>query len=338
MRVLSEEPAVGSARPFFSVVVPVYNKAPCLERSMKSVLAQTFADFELLLVDDASTDESLNEIRKFTDPRIRLLHRGMPGPGGYAARNLGIAESRADWVAFLDGDDEWYPEHLDALHALALESRGGVVATSWLYNYGDDVFRRNTFSAFHADSNRKAMSFAGFLQEATSRGIPIWTGSVAARRELLQAVEGFPEHCRKGGDTAAWLHLVKAAGGLIVSTQPTAVYHRVDSFVTAATPAEVRENCVYDACKKLLQETEDGEIARLLKKMSNIHVGYGLRKRAREGSLRFSDCNYHYFTANYKDHLLFRLYALVPIRIRRAIRSGFLVAKRVVTMRVVSSL
>jgi succinoglycan biosynthesis protein ExoO len=304
-----------SAVPFFSIVVPIYNKAPCLERSIKSVLAQTFTDFELVLVDDASTDESLKEVRKFSDPRIRLLHRDVPGPGGYAARNLGVAESRADWIAFLDADDEWYPEHLDVLRELALESRGGVVATGWLLNYGGDAVRSNTFSAFHAASTQKTLHFTEFLQEAANKRPPMWTGSVAVRRELLQNVGGFPERCRKGGDTAAWLWLVYTAGELIASTQTTAVYHRVDSFVTATIPPEVRENCVYNACKALLRETSDERTRRLLKRVSNVHVSYGLRTRAREGSLRFSDCDAHYFLVDWKEHLFFRLHSLMPRRI-----------------------
>ena len=322
---------MSSGRPFFSVVVPVYNKAPCLERAIKSVLAQTFTDFELVLVDDASTDESLDEIRKFSDPRMRLLHRDVPGPGGYAARNFGIKESRADWVAFLDGDDEWYPEHLHVLYDLVLESRGSLVAAGWFLNYGGDALRPNTFSTFHAGSTRKTLSFSEFLNETANGRMPMWTGTVAARRDLLQKVGGFPEHCRKGGDTAAWLRLVNGAGELIVSAQITAVYHRVDSFVTATIPPEVRDNCVYNACKALLQEASDKRVSRLLKRVSNIHLGYGLRRRTREGSLRFSDCNAHYFTVDWKDHLFFRLHSLIPRWIQLGLRSRLAAIKQAIS-------
>jgi len=104
--------------PFFSVIIPVYNKGPHIHHSISSVLNQTFQDFEIILIDDASTDNSLEEIRKFTDPRIRILNRSEPGPGGYAARNLGIKEANAEWVALLDADDIWYPEHLGTAKGL----------------------------------------------------------------------------------------------------------------------------------------------------------------------------------------------------------------------------
>ena len=321
---------MSSAKPFFSIVVPVYNKAPCIKRSIKSILAQTFADFELLLVNDASTDESLHEISKFSDPRIRLFHRDEPGPGGYAARNLGIAESRTDWVAFLDADDEWYPDHLDVLRELTLESRGGVVATGWFVNRGDDVLRQNTFSASGEVIPKKTLDFRGFLYESANKRMPMWTGSVAARRDLLHSVGGFPEYCRRGGDTATWLRLVKAAGELIVSTQACAIYHRVDSFVTATTPHDVKGNCVYHVCMELLNEAGDRRVSRLLKRVSNIHVSYGLRERAREGALRFSDCDAHYLLVNWKEHLWFRLQSLVPRWFLLGLRSFISVAKRTV--------
>ena len=101
--------------PFFTAVIPVYNKGPHVARAIKSVLDQTFQDFELVLVNDASTDNSLAEMKRFADPRIRILHRDSPGTGGYAARNLGIGEAKAEWVAFLDADDEWYPKHLERM-------------------------------------------------------------------------------------------------------------------------------------------------------------------------------------------------------------------------------
>lgn len=83
-------------KPLFSVVIPVYNKKPHVQRSIISVLNQSFSDFELIIIDDAPTDGSLDEIKKFPDPRIRLLHRDKPGPGGYAARNLGVKVAQGE--------------------------------------------------------------------------------------------------------------------------------------------------------------------------------------------------------------------------------------------------
>src|SRR5690606_4193725 len=101
--------------PHISVIVPAYNKGPHINRCIQSVLDQSYSDYELIIVYDQSSDDTLEEIEKFTDSRIRLFKRDKPGPGGYAARDLGIGEGRGDWLAFLDADDEWYPDHLDNL-------------------------------------------------------------------------------------------------------------------------------------------------------------------------------------------------------------------------------
>lgn len=105
----------------FTVVIPVYNKQPHLERSIGSALRQTFQNFELILIDDASTDRSFVEAERLADERTRILKRDEPGPGGYAARNLGVEHARGEWVAFLDADDEWHPEHLEELASLRTE-------------------------------------------------------------------------------------------------------------------------------------------------------------------------------------------------------------------------
>src|SRR5690606_23125546 len=99
----------------FSVIMPVYNKAPHLRRSIKSVLAQSYTGFELIIINDASTDSSYDVLTSFNDPRIRLFNRDRPGPGGYAARNLGIEASSFEWISFLDADDEWEPDYLESV-------------------------------------------------------------------------------------------------------------------------------------------------------------------------------------------------------------------------------
>jgi glycosyltransferase involved in cell wall biosynthesis len=93
-----------------SVIVPLFNKANYVARAIRSILAQTLTEFELLVVNDGSTDGGEQVVATFTDPRIRLLHQPNAGPG--AARNRGLAEARGEYVAFLDADDEWLPEYL----------------------------------------------------------------------------------------------------------------------------------------------------------------------------------------------------------------------------------
>jgi glycosyltransferase involved in cell wall biosynthesis len=95
-----------------SVVIPVYNRTAELRRAVRSVLAQSYADLELLVVDDASTDDITGALDDITDPRLRLIRKPV-NQGAAAARNTGIQAATGRWVAFLDSDDEWLPQKLE---------------------------------------------------------------------------------------------------------------------------------------------------------------------------------------------------------------------------------
>lgn len=95
-----------------SVIIPTYDRAEVLPRAIDSVLAQSFKELELIVVDDASTDETESVVRSYEDPRITYLSHDT-NRGGSAARNTGIEASTGEYVAFLDSDDEWLPTKLE---------------------------------------------------------------------------------------------------------------------------------------------------------------------------------------------------------------------------------
>lgn len=114
--------------PHVSVVIPMFNRAATIQRAVNSALAQSFRNIEVIVVDDASSDDSVAIVTAIDDQRVRLLRRDRNG-GASAARNVGVAAARGELVAFLDSDDEWFPRKLE-IQVTALESAPAGVGVS----------------------------------------------------------------------------------------------------------------------------------------------------------------------------------------------------------------
>lgn len=126
--------------PSITIVIPAYNRSRVLERAVRSVQAQTVSDWELLIVDDGSTDETpiVAERLADRDGRVRVLRHPV-NRGAQAARNTGARAARSKWVAFLDSDDEWLPSSLELRLGLAEQRGVSVVHSEGLVVRGDDV-------------------------------------------------------------------------------------------------------------------------------------------------------------------------------------------------------
>ena len=120
--------------PAFSVVIPTYNRAQVVQRAIRSVLAQDFHDFEVIVVDDASSDDTAAVVTGMGDPRIRLLRQATNG-GVSRARNDGVAAARGEFVAFLDSDDAWLPQMLGKLDRASRPKSGSPVDLIYTYYY-----------------------------------------------------------------------------------------------------------------------------------------------------------------------------------------------------------
>ena len=99
--------------PFLSVIIPLYNKESYIKNTLRSVLEQNFTDFEIIIVNDGSTDNSLEIVSSFKDERIQVIHQ--PNSGASSSRNKAIQSAKTQYIAFLDADDFWFPNHLEEL-------------------------------------------------------------------------------------------------------------------------------------------------------------------------------------------------------------------------------
>jgi len=309
-----------SVAPFVSVVVPLFNKAPHVERSLRSVLAQSLHNWELIVVDDASTDGGAEIAARILEgvPCARILKREMPSPGGYAARNLGARESGADWIAFLDADDEWSPGLLEEYRRLAaMFPEVGFLGTSHREMLPNGQLRLDPYVAARPTAHPRCIDLLTYALEGASGRNPLQTSTVAVRKRLLFAVGAFPENrCVRGGDRDTWLRLL-AASDLAWSPYLGAVYHRdAVNMVTKTTPLEVR-NCMDQTFVLLIGDRAlsarfPAQLRRALKRLSNYEKRGAIRSRIRAGDLKPIDLRSFYFCADPLYCISILVAALLP--------------------------
>lgn len=125
--------------PFFSVIIPVYNKEKYVQAAVKSVLNQTFTDFELIIVNDCSTDNSRKEVSKIISEQIKIIEHH-ENKGLSASRNTGIKNATGNFIAFLDADDEWKPDFLATIKSLiSTFFEAQLFATNYEELYADGI-------------------------------------------------------------------------------------------------------------------------------------------------------------------------------------------------------
>jgi hypothetical protein len=180
--------------PTVSVVIPLHDKRATVRRAVDSVLAQSFADFELIVIDDGSTDGSADELRDIGDARLRVFRTARRGPG--AARNHGARLGRAPWLAFLDADDLWRPAFLEKTLGAARCAPAAVLVFCDVHALGSPP-RRGLVSG-HLDD---------YYDARMRHGIAVSCSSVLLRADALAAVGGFPEDYAYGEDLETWLLL-----------------------------------------------------------------------------------------------------------------------------------
>jgi glycosyltransferase involved in cell wall biosynthesis len=189
------------------VVLPAYNRAHTIREAIASVLRQSWRDLELLVVDDGSTDGTVEAVRAETDPRVRVLSTPHNlGPSG--ARNHGIAAARAPWIAFQDSDDEWLPEKLARQMKRLLEPGAPWIgAHCGMIIVGAAEDRRGARTEVRYIPNASVRRPEGDILEDVLRTSFISTQMLVVRRDVLEAVGGFDEELRALVDWELMLRL-----------------------------------------------------------------------------------------------------------------------------------
>jgi glycosyltransferase involved in cell wall biosynthesis len=212
--------SVVPAPPAISIVMPLYNKAGQVLETIASVIAQTLSGWELVVVDDGSTDDGPALVRDLKDTRIRVVSQANAGVS--AARNRGIELARADLVAFLDADDLWLPGFLATILALQAEfPEAHWFATGYEIRPAQGAAFTARLRGPPADFSRGLLP--DYFNVALASDPPVWSSATAVRRDVIQAIGGFPEGIGSGEDLLTWARLA-VRYPLAYDARPLAVF------------------------------------------------------------------------------------------------------------------
>ena len=224
--------------PAVGITLPLYNKGKYIARALDSIFAQTYQDFEIIVVDDGSSDNGPDIVSCYNDPRIRLIRQGNAGPG--AARNRGICETTAPLLAFLDADDEWLPEFLEkSVQRLQLHP-DCVLSAAGQYRTADRISWEPKWRSLGITEGPWRMptnTDPRFMKRAIDFFHP---GDIVCRREVIERFGGFytKDCCNYGEDVYLWVQIALNYK-IYLDPAPLFWWHTEASEISAYSPRKL---------------------------------------------------------------------------------------------------
>lgn len=274
-----------------SVVIPLYNKAPHIRRTIDSVLRQTYSDFEIIVVDDGSTDGGHEVVQSYTDNRIKLIRQVNQGVS--AARNKGIACAESELVAFLDADDEWCEDFLETVINLHSHfPQAGLYGTNFLI-CENACMRKNSLLSKVAES--EGCLIDNYFERVTLGSPPFWSSSVMIPKIVLNNIDGFPVGVKTGEDIHTWIRIALRYP-IACSSKECAIYH-LDA-VNRVAGREPREDLAW---ANLIEQADIGKLSpteqlyckeflcKRRLKLATLHIIAGRLSQARSLIFKTSD-------------------------------------------------
>lgn len=294
-----------------SVVIPLYNKEQSIASTLQTVLKQTYQDFEIVIVNDGSTDHSVEEVAKVHDNRIRLIHQNNAGVS--AARNRGIEEAKGEYIAFLDADDEWKPEYLETQHELTQKyPECNVFVCNYEFKNAQGKVTPTIIRKLPFTGENGILS--NYFEVASCSHPPICSISIMVKKKAIQSIGGFPVSIKSGEDLLTWARL--AINEKIAYDKKAYAVFNVEGYSINEKPKRIpaEQDIVGQELKALLKAHPSKGLRLYNGLWHKMRSSIYLRLRMRKKSIREALISIKYNPLNYKLYIYIVL-NLLPVKI-----------------------
>ncbi|MDT0559239.1 glycosyltransferase family 2 protein [Ichthyenterobacterium sp. W332] len=243
--------------PYFSVIIPLYNKENYISETLNSVLSQTFSNFEIIIINDGSTDLSASIVSDFNDSRILLYT--IENSGVSMARNYGVTKANSNLIAFLDADDLWLPHHLEDLKLLYEEfPKCGLYAKAYVSRQNENDIKSH-YNGITNNTHWKGV-LTDYFNSSMHNSIA-HTSSVVIPKYIFLKANGFNEYYTSGEDIDLWIRLALK--------HPVAFNNTISSIYTinnddSITSSKLTERSFMDLDAYLVEEKSNESLKRYL--------------------------------------------------------------------------
>ncbi len=257
-----------------SVIIPVYNGEKTLRETVESVQKQTFTDLEIIVINDGSTDSTLDVLATISDPRLKIF--SYPNANQAVSRNRGISHATGEFIAFLDADDLWTPDKLDAQFKALQQNPQAALAYSWTnsINESGEFLRRGSYVSDNGDVYAKLL-LVDFLENGS---IPL------IRRQALTEVGNFEPSLTPAEDWDMWLRLASRYPFVVVPK--VQILYRVSADSASTNVTRMESACwrviekAFTQAPDSLQHLKNDSIANIYKYLTfKVLQGYPNRQR-----------------------------------------------------------
>ena len=289
---------------FISVVIPLYNKGKYIQKTLLSVLNQTFQNFEVVVVDDGSSDNSLDIVKKIDDKRISIISQLNQGVS--VARNTGIKNAKYNYIALLDADDEWKADYLETMVNL-IENFPECSVFASAYEFKDSQDNIIPVILNKIPFAEESGILYNYFNVASCSHPPICSSAIVFYKEAFLSTGGFPAGIKSGEDLIVWAKLAFNYQ-IAYSKKPSAIFVLDDSHLIANNPSRLHDDTDYIeqeliSLYKKADSDKKGGIKRYISMWYKMRASVFLRLNNKKKTYKYSILSLKYNVFNLKSYL-----------------------------------